>query len=38
VSLAGDDMTPDSLSRLKAVGANLVDIILRALEQANGDA
>ena len=38
VSLAGDDMTPDSMSRLKAVGANLVDIILRALEQANGDA
>ena len=37
VSLAGDDMTPGSMSRLKAVGVNLIDIVLQALEQVNGE-
>ena len=36
VSLASDALTPDSWARVKAVGANLGNIVLAALEEANG--
>jgi len=36
VTLAPDDLTTESWSRLKAVGAQLTTIIMTALEGANG--
>ena len=38
VTLAPDDLTTESWSRLKAVGAQLTNIIMRALEEAKGPA
>ena len=38
VALANDNLTADSWTRVKAVGANLTALILAALEQVNGAA
>jgi len=37
VSLANDSLTADSWTRVKAVGANLGNIVLAALEEANNE-
>jgi len=37
VSLAANALTPESWSRVKAVGANLTHIILAALEETNNE-